>query len=86
MKDHHLNPTTEYHMPNTSFGFHLPGANLLLKATGDGEWTLFCNGHEVCTYSSPERAARFVSHGRTGNRLIDAHQERPRDLRQWWNG
>jgi hypothetical protein len=70
-------------MTTIVFSFRLPGAELLLKPTGDGEWALYCNQRELCTYSSPERAARFVAQGRTGNGLIDLALERPKDLQQW---
>lgn len=62
-----------------------PCANSLMQLRKDeaGRWCLFLNGREVCSYSSAERAARFIALGRTGETVIDQMRDRPRCLTDW---
>lgn len=65
------------------FFFEQNGTALRLCKNDDDRWSLFCNNHEVCTYSSPERAALFVFRGITGNSLIDRMVGRPQAIEEW---
>lgn len=70
-------------MTISEYTFACAEISLRFRRGDDARWVLFCNERAVCSYSSPESAARFVGRGDTGNSVIDRMTGRPQRIQEW---